>query len=46
MMFKGKVVAITGAAGGIGQSLCRYFGIEGRAHCGDRQEQGARRFCK
>ncbi len=31
MMFKGKVVAITGAAGGIGQSLCRYFGEEGAA---------------
>jgi NAD(P)-dependent dehydrogenase (short-subunit alcohol dehydrogenase family) len=29
MMFKGKTVAITGAAGGIGQSLCRYFGAEG-----------------
>jgi NAD(P)-dependent dehydrogenase (short-subunit alcohol dehydrogenase family) len=29
MSFKGKVVAITGAAGGIGQSLCRYFGNEG-----------------
>ncbi len=29
MNFKGKVVAITGAAGGIGQSLCRYFGGEG-----------------
>ena len=29
MMFKGKVVAITGAAGGIGQSLCRYFAAEG-----------------
>ena len=28
-MFKGKVVAITGAAGGIGQSLCRYFAAEG-----------------
>ena len=25
MTFKGKVVAITGAAGGVGQSLCRYF---------------------
>ena len=25
MSFRGKVVAITGAAGGIGQSLCRYF---------------------
>ncbi len=29
MMFKGKVVAITGAAGGIGRSLCNYFGAEG-----------------
>jgi NAD(P)-dependent dehydrogenase (short-subunit alcohol dehydrogenase family) len=29
MNFKGKVVAITGAAGGIGQSLCRHFGAEG-----------------
>ena len=29
MTFKGKVVAITGAAGGIGQSLCRYFIDEG-----------------
>ena len=29
MSFKGKVVAITGAAGGIGQSLCRYFANEG-----------------
>jgi NAD(P)-dependent dehydrogenase (short-subunit alcohol dehydrogenase family) len=29
MMFKGKTVAITGAAGGIGQSLCRYFAKEG-----------------
>jgi NAD(P)-dependent dehydrogenase (short-subunit alcohol dehydrogenase family) len=31
MMFKGKVVAITGAAGGIGQSLCKYFDSEGAA---------------
>jgi NAD(P)-dependent dehydrogenase (short-subunit alcohol dehydrogenase family) len=29
MMFKDKIVAITGAAGGIGQSLCRYFGSQG-----------------
>ena len=29
MIFKGKVVAITGAAGGVGQSLCRYFIDEG-----------------
>jgi NAD(P)-dependent dehydrogenase (short-subunit alcohol dehydrogenase family) len=28
-MFSGQVVAITGAAGGIGQELCRYFGVEG-----------------
>ena len=27
--FEGKVVAITGAAGGVGQSLCRYFIDEG-----------------
>lgn len=31
MIFKGKTVAITGAAGGIGQSLCRYFASEGAA---------------
>ena len=30
MMFKGKIVAITGAAGGIGQSLCRYFAARAR----------------
>lgn len=29
MMFKDKVVAITGAAGGIGQALCRRFAAEG-----------------
>lgn len=29
MTFKGKVVAITGAAGGVGQSLCRHFLDEG-----------------
>jgi NAD(P)-dependent dehydrogenase (short-subunit alcohol dehydrogenase family) len=27
--FQGKVVAITGAAGGIGRELCRHFGAEG-----------------
>ena len=27
--FEGKTVAITGAAGGIGQWLCRFFGAEG-----------------
>ena len=29
MMFRGKTVAVTGAAGGIGQSLCRHFSGEG-----------------
>ncbi len=29
MEFQGKIVAITGAAGGIGQELCRHFGGEG-----------------
>lgn len=29
MSFANKVVAITGAAGGIGQALCRHFGAEG-----------------
>jgi len=29
MMFKDKVVAITGAAGGVGQALCRHFLAEG-----------------
>jgi NAD(P)-dependent dehydrogenase (short-subunit alcohol dehydrogenase family) len=29
MTFHGKVVAITGGVGGIGQALCRYFGQEG-----------------
>ncbi len=28
MTFAGKIVAITGAAGGIGQALCRHFGCE------------------
>jgi NAD(P)-dependent dehydrogenase (short-subunit alcohol dehydrogenase family) len=31
MTFKRKTVAITGAAGGIGQSLCRHFASEGAA---------------
>lgn len=31
MMFKGKIVAVTGAAGGIGQSLCHYFAGQGAA---------------
>ncbi len=31
VQFQNKVVAITGAAGGIGQELCRYFGREGAA---------------
>ena len=29
MEFEGKVVAITGASGGIGRELCHYFGKEG-----------------
>jgi NAD(P)-dependent dehydrogenase (short-subunit alcohol dehydrogenase family) len=29
--FKNKVVAITGASGGIGRELCQYFGAEGAA---------------
>jgi NAD(P)-dependent dehydrogenase (short-subunit alcohol dehydrogenase family) len=29
--FAGKTVAITGAAGGVGQWLCRFFGAEGAA---------------
>jgi NAD(P)-dependent dehydrogenase (short-subunit alcohol dehydrogenase family) len=29
MTFNGKIVAITGAAGGVGRSLCRYFLAEG-----------------
>jgi NAD(P)-dependent dehydrogenase (short-subunit alcohol dehydrogenase family) len=31
MTFKGKTVAVTGAAGGIGQSLCHHFVSEGAA---------------
>ena len=31
MEFEGKVVAVTGAAGGIGQELCRHFAGEGAA---------------
>ena len=31
MEFQGKIVAITGASGGIGQELCRYFGTQGAA---------------
>ena len=31
MQFQNKVVAITGAAGGIGQELCRHFGDQGAA---------------
>jgi NAD(P)-dependent dehydrogenase (short-subunit alcohol dehydrogenase family) len=31
MSFKGKVVAVSGAAGGTGQSVCRYLASEGAA---------------
>ena len=31
MQFQNKVVAITGAAGGIGRDLCRHFGDQGAA---------------
>ncbi len=31
VQFEGKVVAVTGAAGGIGRELCRHFGGEGAA---------------
>lgn len=34
MEFENKVVAITGAAGGIGQELCRHFGRNGAAIAG------------
>ena len=42
MMFAGKVVAITGAAGGIGQALCRHLRRGGR---GDRRARQERRRC-
>ena len=29
MSFAGQVVAVTGAAGGIGRALCRHFAAEG-----------------
>ena len=41
--FAGKIVAITGAAGGIGQALCRFFGAEGATHRGARPERQGRR---
>ena len=50
--FEGKTVAITGAAGGIGQWLCRFFGAEGAtiaaldrnaAVDGPRRQRSARR---
>ena len=44
MSFKGKVVAITGAAGGIGQSLCRYFAAEGAAIAAIDKSDSTRRF--
>lgn len=42
MIFSGRTVAITGAAGGIGQALCRYFAGEGAAIAAlDKNEQVA-----
>lgn len=42
-MFKNKVVAITGAAGGIGQELCKHFGEQGAAIAAlDRSESVAK----
>ena len=38
--FTGKVVAITGAAGGIGQALCRHFGGQGANDRRDRPDRG------
>ena len=39
MDFSGKVVAITGAAGGIGQALCRHFvGLGAKVGAIDRSE--------
>ena len=43
MTFTGKTVAITGADGGIGQALCRYFGAEGAKIAAiDRRPSGGR----
>jgi NAD(P)-dependent dehydrogenase (short-subunit alcohol dehydrogenase family) len=42
-MFQNKVVAITGAAGGIGQELCKHFGEQGAAIAAlDRSERVAK----
>ena len=41
--FQDKVVAITGAAGGIGRELCRYFGGAGRGDRRARPQRGGDR---
>src|SRR5947208_791859 len=46
MMFKGQVVAITGAAGGIGQALCRHFGAEGAAIAAIDKNEAVESFAK
>jgi NAD(P)-dependent dehydrogenase (short-subunit alcohol dehydrogenase family) len=44
MTFHDKVVAITGAAGGIGQTLCRHFGREGAKIAAIDQNPSIRNF--
>jgi NAD(P)-dependent dehydrogenase (short-subunit alcohol dehydrogenase family) len=44
MSFTGKVVAITGANGGIGQALCRYFGKAGAAIAALDRNEAVRSF--
>lgn len=44
MDFKGKVVAITGAAGGIGQALCRHFASMGAKIGAIDRSDGVRAF--
>jgi NAD(P)-dependent dehydrogenase (short-subunit alcohol dehydrogenase family) len=44
--FQGKIVAITGAAGGIGQELCRHFGGEGASIAALDRSEGVTAFAK
>jgi NAD(P)-dependent dehydrogenase (short-subunit alcohol dehydrogenase family) len=46
MNFSGQVVAITGAAGGIGQALCRYFAAEGAVIAAIDKSQNVEGFVK